>query len=75
MHRSGEPLKRVFSIDITVCPFCGGSMRVVSDIIDPDIIQKSSITSNRNRHRLSLRLPFIPKNALESTGQSHPCPT
>ena len=40
MRRSGEPLKRVFNIDITVCPLCDGSMSVVADIIDPDIIQK-----------------------------------
>ena len=35
-----QRLKRVFNIDITVCPLCGGSMRVIADIIDPDIIQK-----------------------------------
>jgi len=40
MRRSGEPLKRVFNIDITVCPLCGGSMRVIADIIDLEIIQK-----------------------------------
>jgi hypothetical protein len=39
-RRSGEPLKRVFNIDISVCPLCGGTMRVITDIIDPDIIQK-----------------------------------
>jgi hypothetical protein len=36
----GHRLKRVFNIDITVCPLRGGSMRVIADIIDPDIIQK-----------------------------------
>jgi hypothetical protein len=35
-----QRLKRVFNIDITVCPLCGGSMRVIADITDPDIIQK-----------------------------------
>jgi len=35
-----QRLKRVFNIDISVCPLCGGTMRVISDIIDPDIIQK-----------------------------------
>jgi len=36
----GQRLKRVFNIDISVCPLCGGTMRVIADIIDPDIIQK-----------------------------------
>ena len=35
-----QRLKRVFNIDITVCPLCGGSMRVIADITDSDIIQK-----------------------------------
>jgi hypothetical protein len=33
-------LKRVFNIDITLCPLCGGAMRVITDITDPDLIQK-----------------------------------
>ena len=41
-HRNsdGEPLKRVFNIEITLCPLCGGTMRVIADITNPDIIQK-----------------------------------
>ncbi len=35
-----QRLKRVFNIDITICPLCGGTMRVIADITDPDIIQK-----------------------------------
>ena len=35
-----QRLKRVFNIDITLCPLCGGTMRVIADITDPDIIQK-----------------------------------
>jgi hypothetical protein len=35
-----QRLKRVFSIDITLCPLCGGTMRIISDITDPDLIQK-----------------------------------
>jgi uncharacterized protein with PIN domain len=35
-----QRLKRVFNIDITLCPICGGTMRVITDITDPDIIQK-----------------------------------
>ena len=32
--------KRVFNIDITLCPLCGGTMRVIADITDPGAIQK-----------------------------------
>ena len=35
-----QRLKRVFNIDITLCPLCGGTMRIISDITDPDLIQK-----------------------------------
>ena len=35
-----QRLKRVFNIDVTVCPLCGGTMRIIADITDPDIIQK-----------------------------------
>jgi len=35
-----QRLKRVFNIDITLCPLCGGTMRVIADVTDPDIIQK-----------------------------------
>jgi hypothetical protein len=35
-----QRLKRVFNIDITLCPLCGGAMRIISDITDPDLIQK-----------------------------------
>lgn len=35
-----QRLKRVFNIDITLCPLCGGTMRIIANITDPDIIQK-----------------------------------
>ena len=35
-----QRLKRVFNFEINRCPFCGGTMRVIADITDPDIIQK-----------------------------------
>jgi hypothetical protein len=34
-----ERLKRVFDIDISVCPLCGGRVRVIADVTDPDVIQ------------------------------------
>jgi hypothetical protein len=34
-----QRLKRVFEIDISVCPRCGGTLRVIADVTDPDVIQ------------------------------------
>ncbi len=35
-----ERLKRVFAIDIEVCPKCGGKLRVIATVTQPDVIQK-----------------------------------
>ena len=35
-----ERLKRVFKIDIELCPKCGGQLRVIAAITQPDVIQK-----------------------------------
>lgn len=35
-----ERLKRVFKIDITQCPKCGGRLRVIAAITQPEVIQK-----------------------------------
>ena len=34
-----ERLTRVFDIDISVCPLCGGTLRVIADVTEPDAIQ------------------------------------
>jgi ribosomal protein S27E len=35
-----QRLKRVFEIDISLCPLCGGQLRVITDVTDPDLIRK-----------------------------------
>ena len=35
------PLKRVFKLDIEVCPKCGGKLRVIAAIAQPGVIQKN----------------------------------
>jgi hypothetical protein len=32
-------IKRVFEIDITVCPHCGGTLRFIADVTDPEVIR------------------------------------
>ena len=39
-RRSGEPLKRVFNTDIAMYSLCGGTLRIIAEITDPDVIQK-----------------------------------
>jgi hypothetical protein len=35
-----QRLKRVFEFDITLCPYCGGRLRVIADVTDPAVIRK-----------------------------------
>ncbi len=35
-----ERLQRVFAIDITQCPHCGGRLRVIADVTDPQLIER-----------------------------------
>lgn|GEM_PF-2959622 len=35
-----ERLKRAFEFDVTVCPLCGRTLRVISDITDPALIDR-----------------------------------
>jgi len=32
--------RRVFAIDLSICPDCGGRLRVIADVTRPDIIEK-----------------------------------
>ena len=57
-----QRLKRVFEIDITLCPRCGGQLRVIADITDPELIRQ--ILDHLNS-RAPPRLP--PRRA-----ESHP---
>ena len=35
-----QRFKRVFGIDIETCPACGGAMRIIACIEDPEVIEK-----------------------------------
>jgi len=62
-----QRLKRVFEIeiDITLCPRCGGMLRVIGDVTDPDLIRK---ILDHVDSRASPRLP--PRRAESDT--THP---
>lgn len=50
------PLKRVFELDITLCLRCGGMLRVIGDVTDPDLIRKIvDHISSRTPSRLTSR--------------------
>ena len=38
--RWAQRLKRVFAIEIEKCEKCGGPVRIIASIEDPDVIQK-----------------------------------
>ncbi len=38
--RPAQRLKRVFAVDIEKCEKCGGPVRVIASIEDPDVIEK-----------------------------------
>jgi hypothetical protein len=46
-----ERLKRVFAIDLSICPDCGGRLRVIADVTRPDTSRKFWNTRPDNRRR------------------------
>ncbi len=42
-----ERLRRVFAIDLSLCPHCGGRVRVIADVTRPDVIQRIKRPSHR----------------------------
>jgi ribosomal protein S27E len=35
-----QRLRRVFGIEITMCPHCGGRLRVIADVTDPEVMER-----------------------------------
>jgi hypothetical protein len=52
-----QRLKRVFSIDIETCPKCGGTLRVIACIEDPDVIA-SILEHDRARSSTQCMPPY-----------------
>ena len=54
-----QRLKRVFGIDIHTCAACGGAVRIIACIEDPEVIEKI--------------LAHLDKKTTESPGWPPPC--
>ncbi|MDA0791416.1 MAG: hypothetical protein O2780_18420 [Proteobacteria bacterium] len=63
-----QRLKRVFDLDMRLCPNCGGRLRVIADVTDPVVIDK--ILSRWARTARSAR----PYNTLNPAPIDHPTP-
>jgi hypothetical protein len=55
-----QRLKRVFNIDNALCPLCGGAMRIIDDITEPDLLQKIQY------HLAAQPFPIKPTVAIQS---------
>ena len=54
-----QRLKRVFNIDMTTCEQCGGPVRVVACIEDPEVIQHILVYMERRERREYGRLGHL----------------
>ncbi|TDJ21024.1 MAG: hypothetical protein E2O65_00820 [Gammaproteobacteria bacterium] len=53
-------LKRVFDIDISVCPNCGGQLRVIGEVTEPKTIARIlAHVKARERHEHAPRAPPV----------------
>ena len=51
-------LKRVFGIDLSLCPRCGGTLRVIGAVTEPKIIARIlEHLDSRERHEHAPRAP------------------
>ena len=76
-----QRLKRVFAIDIETCPKCGGTLRVIACIENPDVIatilehvraREAATTANPRAPPLNTELPAAlderPPSGIERSG-------
>jgi hypothetical protein len=66
-----QRLKRVFAIDIETCANCGGKLRVIACIEDPDVIAKilEHIRAREQAEPSQPRAPPLHDTALEIPNQ------
>jgi len=54
-----QRLKRVFEIDITLCPYWGGTLRVIADVTYPQVIQ--TILAHLQHQQQRAPPPLLPR--------------
>jgi hypothetical protein len=54
-----QRLKRIFPIDVEICEYCGGSVRIIAGIEDPAVIEKI-LTHVERRDTASSHAPRAP---------------
>ena len=60
-----QRLKRVFSIDLNECPWCGAQLRVIAEITEPKVIaQILEHIAAREAGEGTARAPPLSNNAL-----------
>ncbi len=68
MHRPVEvaSLKRVFAIDVETCPECGGKLRIIACMEDPQVMAKilGQVRSREEKKAIEARAP--PRSAVEA---------
>lgn len=55
-----ELLKRVFQIDLTTCPDCGGTLKFIAAIMDPAVVKKILVHLNIPTQPPTFNLPRAP---------------
>ena len=71
-----QRLERVFGIDIETCPACGGAMRIIAWIEDPEVIEKTlaPLDAKASEPEAPLRPPCRappPRGRFDETGGPH----
>ncbi len=65
-----QRLKRVFRIDIEICEYCGGAVRIIASIEDPAVIEK--ILAHIERRNAAGASPHAPRAPPISSGPNSP---
>ena len=68
-----QRLKRVFMIDIETCPACGGAVRIIASIEDPEVIRKILVHIGADVHLVLLKDVFWPISDLHNLIQRPHC--
>jgi len=55
-----DPMRRAFDIDVLACPRCGGRLRLIATVEDPDAIRAILVAGTGSRELADRAPPFAP---------------